>query len=223
MLSISNKRKTIAEATVGKSTRKRKQHMQELADKRKKAKESSLTTGEAVEHFATADGPAHSSASLLVPNDPRQENDHRQSTSSKKLHKFWENTQVEHTDSTVWTFLEIGQLNRLLRDIACPECGSSLSVSLGTHLGLAREMTLKCSDCDYKQQQFTSPRLGKAERQNDGFEVNSRGILFTHEIGLGYASLNKLCAVKLVCPICVKNLSRKRTRQCIPPSTQQLL
>ena len=63
----SKKRKTIAEANVGKSTRKRKQHMQGLADK--KAKESSSTTGEAVEHFATADGLAHSSASVMVSND----------------------------------------------------------------------------------------------------------------------------------------------------------
>ena len=149
----SKKHKTIAEANVGKSTRKRKQHMQGLADKRTKAKESSLTTGEAVEHFATVDGPAHSSASLMVSNDSHQENDHRQSTLSKKLHKVWENTEADHIDSTVWTFLEIGQLNRLLCDITCPECGSSLSVSLGTNLGLAQEMTLKCSDCDYKQQQ----------------------------------------------------------------------
>ena len=151
----SKKHKTIAEANVGKSTGKRMQHMQELADKRMKAKESSLTTGEAVKHFATVDGPAHSSASLMVSNDSHQENDHRQSTLSKKLYKFWENTEDDHTDSTVWMFLEIGQLNRLLCDIACPECGSSLSVSLETHLGLAREMTLKCSDweCDYKQQQ----------------------------------------------------------------------
>ena len=99
-------------------------------------------------------------------------------------------------------------------DIACPECGSSLSVSLGTHLGFVREKTLKCSDCDYKQQQFTSPWLGKAERQNDGFEVNSRGILFTHEIALGYASLNKLCAVYhcMVCPICVKKIVQKKDK-----------
>ena len=127
--------------------------MQGLADKRTKAKESSLTTGEAVKHFATADGPAHSSASLMVSSDSRQENDHRQSTLSKKLHKFQENAEADHTDSTVWMFLEIGQLNRLLCDIACPECGSSLSVSLGTHLGLARKMSLKCSDCECKQQQ----------------------------------------------------------------------
>ena len=188
--------------------------MRGLADKRTKAKESSLTTGEAIQHFATADGPAHSSDSLIVCNDSHQENDHRQSTSSKKLHKFQENTEVDHTDSTVWTFLEIGQLNRLLCDIACPECGSSLSVSLGTHLGLAREMTLKGSDCDYKQQQFTSPRLGKAERQNDGFEVNSHGILFTHEIGLGYASLNKLCAVYGMPNMCEFFLQKKDKAVC---------
>lgn len=74
----SKKRKTIAEANVGKSTRKRKQYMQGLADKRTKAKESSSTTGEAVKHFATSDGLAHSSASVMVSNDCRRENDHRQ-------------------------------------------------------------------------------------------------------------------------------------------------
>ena len=67
------KLKTIAEANVGKSTRKRKQHMQGLADKRTKAKESSSTTGKAVEYFATADGPAHASALLMVPNDSSRE------------------------------------------------------------------------------------------------------------------------------------------------------
>lgn len=51
--------------------------MQGLADKRMKAKESSLTSGEAAERFATADGPAQSSASLMVSNDSRQENDHQ--------------------------------------------------------------------------------------------------------------------------------------------------
>ena len=99
-----------------------------------------MTTGEAIEHFATADGPAHSSDSLIVSNDSRQENDLRQSTSSKKLHKFQDNTEVDHTDSTVWTFLEIGQLNRLLCDIACPECGSS-SVSY-THLTLPTKVNV---------------------------------------------------------------------------------
>ena len=69
----SKKCKTISEANVGKSTRKRKQHMQGLADKRMKSKESSSTFGEAVEHFATADGPAHSSASLMVSNDSSRE------------------------------------------------------------------------------------------------------------------------------------------------------
>ena len=142
-----------------------------------------------------------------------QENDHQQSTSLKKLHKFQENTEVDHNDSTVWTFLEISQLNRLLCDISCLECGSSLSVSLGTHLGLAREMTLKCNDCDYKQQQFTS-RLGKAERQKDGFEVNSCGILFTHEIGLGYASLNKLGAVYGMLNMCEKTFQKKDMAVC---------
>ena len=72
----SKKCKTISEVN-GKSTRKRKQYMQGLADKRMKAKESSLTSGEAVERFATADGPAQSSASLMVSNDSRQENDHQ--------------------------------------------------------------------------------------------------------------------------------------------------
>jgi len=62
---------------------------------------------------------------------------------------------------------------------------------------------------DYKQQQFTSPLLGKAERQNDGFEVNSRGILFTHEIGLGHASLKKLCAVYGMPNMCEKNFPEK--------------
>ena len=65
----SKKCKTIAEANAGKSTRKRKQHVQGLADKRMTAKESSSTSGEAVKHFATADGPAHSSALLMVSND----------------------------------------------------------------------------------------------------------------------------------------------------------
>ena len=84
-----------------------------------------------------------------------------------------------------------------------------MSVSLGTYLGLAREMTLKCSDCDYKQQQLTSPRFGKAEKQNDGFEVNSCGILFMHGIGLGYASLNKLCAMYGMTNMCEKKNSEK--------------
>ena len=75
-------------------------------------------------------------------------------------------------------------------------------------------MTLKCSDCDYKQQQLTSPRLGKAERQNDGFEANSRGILFTHEIGLGYASLNKLCAVYGMLNMCEKTFQKKDKAVC---------
>ena len=66
----SKKRKT--EANVGKSIRKRKQHMQGLANKKRtKAKESSSTTGEAVKHFATAGGLAHSSASVMVSNDSR--------------------------------------------------------------------------------------------------------------------------------------------------------
>ena len=52
--------------------------------------------------------------------------------------------------------------------------------------------------------------------------MNSRGILFTHEIALGYASLNKLCAVYGMPNMC-EFFSRKRTRQYVTPSMQQLL
>ena len=76
---------------------------------------------------------------------------------------------------------------------------------------------------DYKQQQFTSPWLGKAERQNDGFEVNSCGILITHEIGLGYASLNKLCAVYGMPNTCEKTFQKKDKAPSVTPSMQQLL
>ena len=39
--------------------------------------------------------------------------------------------------------------------------------------------------------------------------MNSRGILFTHEIALGYASLNKLCAVYGMPNMCEKNFQKK--------------
>ena len=90
----SKKHKTIAEANIGKSTRKRKQHMQGLANKRTKAKESSLTTGGCRAFCYSWWTGIYSSASLMVPNDSRQENDHWQSTSSKKLHKFHLKTHV---------------------------------------------------------------------------------------------------------------------------------
>ena len=44
--------------------------------------------------------------------------------------------------------------------------------------------------------------------------MNSRGILFTHEIGLGYASLNKLCAVYGMPNMCEKTVQKKDKAVC---------
>ena len=44
--------------------------------------------------------------------------------------------------------------------------------------------------------------------------MNSRGILFTHEIGLGYASLNKLCAVYGMPNMCETTFQKKDKAVC---------
>ena len=96
-----------------------------------------------------------------------------------------------------WVFVECGQLSDLLADVSCPSCEEgSLVITTSASMGFAQELSISCTTCEYSRKTFSSARVNKQnDRQNVAFEANKQMVLYTHEIGIGYTSLQKLCAV----------------------------
>ncbi|XP_070176989.1 uncharacterized protein [Littorina saxatilis] len=63
-------------------------------------------------------------------------------------------------------------------------------------MGLSQELVLCCDSCQYSRTEYSSPRENNLNhRQNVPFEVNTEIVLYSHEIGKGYSSVDKLCTV----------------------------
>ena len=100
-------------------------------------------------------------------------------------------TVVVESGQHSWVFVECDQLSDLLRDVSCPSCEEgSLVITTSASMGFA------CTACEYSRKTFLSTRVNKQnDRQNVAFEANKQMVLYTHEIGMGYTSLQTLCAV----------------------------
>ncbi|KAK7096021.1 hypothetical protein V1264_005368 [Littorina saxatilis] len=128
------------------------------------------------------------------------------SASAKKLRRFsgaddLQNAQVPADvpaePKRTWCIVECGQLNSLLSDVKCPECEAGhLTIRVGESMGLSQELALCCDSCQYRRSEFSSPReSNRNHMKNVPFDVNKQIVLYSHEIGSGYSSVEKLCTV----------------------------
>ena len=185
------------------SSKKKNQLAAARAAKREKmlqADNGACAVGETAEHVTEVRECVNSvSADLHDGNEPVQQR--HLSSSASKLHKFRQHAAVDYNDvdssDREWCFIEVGQLNQLLTDVQCSMCQSNtLSVSLGSSMGLSRALTLTCSECATNKSLYSSPRIQRRDGEaNVGFEVNRLAVLYTHEIGGGYSALRKLATV----------------------------
>ena len=142
--SVSSKKKTqLAAARVAKR------------EKMLQANNGACAVGETAEHVTEVRECVNSvSADLHAGYEPVQQR-HLLSSASK-LHKFHQHAAVDYNDvdssDREWCFVEVGQLNQLLTDVQCSMCQSNtLSVSLGSSMGLPHALTLTCSECTPKK------------------------------------------------------------------------
>ena len=179
----------------GTSSRKRKELAARMREA-KKSKSNSESGEAATAEVLHAGGDAHVAASYLAENEAPM-----QSASATKLQRFRNVHVADEGGNDVqrsWVFAECGQLTNLLSAVACPECGGvgQLRITVRASMGFAQEMVLSCSACEYSNENYSSPRIGNQnDRQNVAFEANKLMVLYTHEIGVGYTCLKKLCTV----------------------------
>ena len=169
------------------------------AAKRLESTEVPMEAGDVREHVLEASGFPDCSGDLRAENERLQQN-RVESASASKLRKFRDHAGVQdnvcNDSGRSWVLMEVGQLNQLLSAALCSTCGQqTLSVVLDGKMGMAREMSLVCPDCDVVKKNFTSPRIGDSDAKNVAFEVNRLAVMFTHEVGGCYSALRKLCTV----------------------------
>lgn len=127
---------------------------------------------------------------------------HLQSASAKKLQRFHggddNRNRVVDGNQRSWVLVECSQLTALLADLLCPHCeNGQLSVSVGDKpMGWAQQLVLACSNCPYRRETYSSPRINNQDdHQNVSFEVNRQAVVLTHETGEGYSLIEKFGAV----------------------------
>ena len=115
-----------------------------------------------------------------------------------KLMKQETSEEVKHQpidNNNSWMITNSGQITNLISELKCPLClTDGLDVTLtGQHKGSSSEMLLLCPICNWSNSTFSSPTIAESgtHESNRAFEVNRRFALFTQEIGLGHASLQK--------------------------------
>ncbi|XP_013411449.1 tubulin beta chain-like isoform X2 [Lingula anatina] len=118
----------------------------------------------------------------------------RSSTSSSNFDSCVNNTANTNSQSNICrSIIDIAQLNDLLSDLLCPQCSTdTLSVNIsGQSYGFSNPLQIKCHTCQFKKEVFSSNRIGGSTSHNVGFEINDLMVLFVHELGAGYAALEK--------------------------------
>ncbi|XP_055882678.1 uncharacterized protein LOC129925822 [Biomphalaria glabrata] len=87
-----------------------------------------------------------------------------------------------------------------MSDALCPNCfQSSLTIRVikDENMGFASKLKLCCrsSSCGYTKSKFSSPRIQKSNCSNVAFEINTKMVLYSHEIGKGFTSLQTFSSV----------------------------
>jgi hypothetical protein len=116
------------------------------------------------------------------------------------------NRQIDNQERQNWCLMHVGQLDRFIGDVLCPECHhSSLSVSIVTEekMGFSTKLTLECSmiNCSFKNTEMSSYRINDSDKENVSFEINSKMVLLSHELGGSYTTVKKNSAVLRIPPM----------------------
>lgn len=100
-------------------------------------------------------------------------------------------------NGTEFSIVDIAVINSLFGLVVCPECGAkSMTFSRGKKdYGLCSKLVLSCSDCDFREDRFSSPRVaGDSEAKIRPFEVNLRAMKAISSIGKGATALSDFFA-----------------------------
>ena len=104
--------------------------------------------------------------------------------------------------SQQWLLGHISQLNKLIDGLVCPDCGQEgLEISIDpNNKGYCTALLLVCTLCpkgkdQFRKTVFTSPRIQDSEKGDVAFEINTRMVFLAHQMGLGYAALEKFSKV----------------------------
>jgi len=130
------------------------------AAKRLESTEVPMEAGDVQEHVLEASGFPDCSGDLTAENERLQQN-RVESASASKLRKFRDHAGAQdnvcNDSGRSWVLMEVGQLNQLLSAALCSECGQqTLSVVLDGKMGMAREMSLVCPDCELTNESLHS-------------------------------------------------------------------
>jgi hypothetical protein len=128
-----------------------------------------------------------------------------------------------------WCIVDMGQLNKLMTSVVCPECMTAgcLTVVKGgaQPMGFAESLHLQCS-CGYDSDfLYSSPRVGDIERLDVPFEINTTMTLYATQIGKGHEALDAMKAVLGTETMHQKTFSRHQKKiqaACETAATEQL-
>ena len=96
-----------------------------------------------------------------------------------------------------WSIVHMFQLTRLLCETLCPECletGLSVTILPDQNACFSSKLRLCCDACGYEKEEMSSPRVQDSDQKNVAFEINSKMVLLSHEVGDSHAVLQKFAA-----------------------------
>ena len=191
---------SLARQFKGKSGRKRRSQLMQARDiKRSKLTDSVLTSTVSTDVSGTVSPTVGVAENESMPD--KQTMQTQISSSASKLRRFSKDGEPDFVDNAeqkmqrTWLFAECGQLDKLLADIHCPnaECAGTLTITSAPSMGMAVELKLACSLCNYTKTECSSPKVNNNDhRRNAPYEINRQCVLYTHEIGSGYRAIQKL-------------------------------
>ena len=98
-------------------------------------------------------------------------------------------------ESQQWTLSHVGQINKCITDLLCPQClTDSVSITITGNMSFSSELSLNCSVCDYSKIVHSSPRADQ-HSHSSSYTINTLMTVLTHELGAAHTGLNKIAKV----------------------------
>ena len=102
---------------------------------------------------------------------------------------------------TGFTIINLSFLSDVFSLLTCPNCSTENILKLldieEKKNGLARFMQIKCRDCEFKDNFYTSPQIDSIKynlsRRMKTMEINVRAVYGFQSIGVDHIPLTKLC------------------------------
>ncbi|XP_070395670.1 uncharacterized protein [Dermacentor albipictus] len=127
----------------------------------------------------------------------------KKSATSRKFELMNVGTASEDDDRGTEYIVHLSVLKKMFVSTSCSKCGMTtlqLAKCSEREYGLAVKLELTCSNCDFAERHFSSPRVPKKSNIAP-FEVNLRAMKGIQSIGKGATALVDFCAIM--------NLSRR--------------